>query len=1103
MMVIPLSKQDLLDIVAAASTLDERLDKEFLPDDVRENDEIVNARLEAWCQTIAKGDWEQFRRRLAWDDRREEMVRRVLGTVRMPEGAPLPAWAETLSEVLSVAASLPTDKPGTSHEEDSLPFLDAKEPFPFEEILVPFVLLARRQYTLRARDAYALLCEEAHVALQRSLLQTLTDYAAQALYLEFAIERAQAQSSLERFLTMAQEHDERIHYQKFVERMRQGGLITFFREYSVLARLLSTITDLWVEATVEFRQRLAADWSDIHQVFGGESELGQVKRIMPSLSDPHCGGRSVMALIFASGRKVVYKPKDLGTEEVYQQLLAWCNERGAPLTLRVLKVLNRSSHGWVEFVEHEPCRDRKEAEHYYRCAGMLLCLIYVLAGTDCHYENIIASGEHPVLVDIETLMHPRLRIDDEGEGAEGTRAQMLAYEQLMHSVLRSGLMPNWQVVNNGRLVYDVSGLGSISEQELRVQRPRWTHSNTDRMTLEYEPVKLQIQVNGPLLNGVPLRLEDYSEDVIEGFQQMYRFLLEQRKALLAAESPLHELADQQIRFVYRATRIYGTLARKLLAPKYLRDGIGRSMQLELLGRAVLPLEGPLRDKGERTWCWSVFEAERRAMEQGDIPFFTARASSDVLIMAPDQHIEACFEEPSFDLVVTGLKSLNDEDLERQVALIQGSLYAHIARDVAEVQGVNSSGMDAGPNRGGKISSERLVAQALAIAEQIARRAICAPDGSAAWIAPSLLVQAKRYQFQPMGYDLYSGTCGVGLFLAAVEKVTGGAGYRKLALGAMQPLRQALRDYGRRIVRDMGIGGAAGLGSVIYALTRMSQWLDEPTLLVDATQAAKLITAERIAHNKALDIIEGTSGAILGLLSLLDVSHDEAVVERAITCGQHLLQARTESRAGLRAWSTLDGKMLTGFSHGAAGIAYALLRLYAVTGDRALLAAAQEGIAYEDSVFVPEAGNWPDLRAEEQPAFMTSWCHGAPGIALGRMGGLTVLDNNDIRRDIETAIKTTQATGIQNADYLCCGNLGRADILLTAASRLSRPDLAELANTWAWQMVTRAEETGEFALHPLLPKSVYSPGFLQGTAGIGYTLLRIAHPDALPSVLLWE
>jgi type 2 lantibiotic biosynthesis protein LanM len=417
--------------------------------------------------------------------------------------------------------------------------------------------------------------------------------------------------------------------------------------------------------------------------------------------------------------------------------------------------------------------------------------------------------------------------------------------------------------------------------------------------------------------------------------------------------------------------------------------------------------------------------------------------------------------------------------------------------------LNNPGMDAVLDRGGKISSERLLAQALVITEQIAKRAIRAPDGSATWIAPHYLMQAARYQLQPMGYDLYNGTCGLGLFLAAVEKITGGADYRELALGTVQPLRQAVRDYGQRTVRDMGIGGAAGLGSVIYALTRMSQWLDEPLLLADATQAAKLITAEHIAHDKALDTLSGASGAILGLLTLLDASHDEAMLDRAITCGQHLLKARTESKLGLRAWSTFDGKMLTGFSHGAAGIAYALLRLYAVTGDGALLAAAQEGIAYEDSVFVPEASNWPDFRTEEQLAFMASWCHGAPGIGLARIAGLQVLDTTNIRKDIDAAMQITQAFGVQGVDHLCCGTLGRADILLTAASRLSRPDLAVVANTWAWQIVIRAEETDGFALHPLLPKSVYSPGFFQGTAGIGYALLRIAHPGALPCVLLWE
>ena len=50
---------------------------------------------------------------------------------------------------------------------------------------------------------------------------------------------------------------------------------------------------------------------------------------------------------------------------------------------------------------------------------------------------------------------------------------------------------------------------------------------------------------------------------------------------------------------------------------------------------------------------------------------------------------------------------------------------------------------------------------------------------------------------------------------------------------------------------------------------------------------------------------------------------------------------------------------------------------------------------------------------------------------------------------------------------------------------------------------RAERAGAFALHPLLPAGAFSPGLFQGSAGIGYALLRLARPDLVPSVLLWE
>ena len=977
-------------------------------------------------------------------------------------------------------------------------FLDAKEPLPFEEVLAPFVMLARRRCAVQAAEAYHFLCEQAHASLQRTLLQTLIEYAGQALYLEFSIEHALAQSPLERLLELAQDDDDRTRYQQFVERMRQGGLVAFFQEYTVLARLLATITDLWVEATVEFLQRLAADRSEMQQVFGGESELGQVIRIQPALSDAHRGRRQVLALTFASACKVVYKPKDLGTEEEYYRLLAWCDQRGVPLPLRVLKVLNRSSHGWVEFVEHERCNDREQVQRYYQRAGMLLCLVYALEGTDCHYENLIASGEQPVLVDLETLMNHRPRLEDEGDGA---RAQMLAHEQMAHSVLRTGLLPSWQIRNNSQVAYDVSGLGG-GEQEFTVSVPRWERINTDRMTLEYGPFKMGAKANRPMLDGTFPPLEKYAAEVIAGFQQMYRFLMDERAALLAAESPLYALARQQVRFVYRATREYFSIAHKLLHPMYLRDGADRSMQLELLGRAVVPLEGSLRDNAERSRWWSVFSAERQGMEQADIPFFTARASSRDLIVVPGREIGACFKEPSFELVVARLQALGDEDLERQVAFIQGSVCAHVARDMTHAPSGHSPKVDADRSQAGRPPTDEMLGQALAIAEQMSARAIWAADGSAAWIALHYLIQAERFQFQPMSYELYGGSCGVALFLAAVEKVTGGAGYRELALGAVQPLRQALRDYGNRTARDMGIGGAWGLGSAVYALTRMSQWLDEPALLEAARRAARLITAQHITDDNALDIIGGAAGALLGLLAFYAVCPDEVVLDRAITCGQRLLQHRTESEAGYRAWPTLDGKLLTGFSHGAAGIVYALLRLYAITRDGDVLAAAQEGIAYEDSVLVREAGNWPNMRTDEQPEFMTSWCYGAPGIALGRLGGLPMLDSEAIRRDIEMAVQTTRAAGVQEVDNLCCGNLGRADVLLVAASKLSRLDLAEVASTWAWQTVARAQENA-IVLHPLLPKGVYSPGFFQGAAGIGYELLRIAHPEMLPSVLLWE
>jgi lantibiotic modifying enzyme len=204
----------------------------------------------------------------------------------------------------------------------------------------------------------------------------------------------------------------------------------------------------------------------------------------------------------------------------------------------------------------------------------------------------------------------------------------------------------------------------------------------------------------------------------------------------------------------------------------------------------------------------------------------------------------------------------------------------------------------------------------------------------------------------------------------------------------------------------------------------------------------------------------------------------------------------------KGWKTIAQKPLTGFSHGAAGIAYALLRLYAVTKDQAYLQAAEEGIAYERSVFSTAAANWPDLR-EHQPRFMVTWCHGAPGIALARLGSLSIYQTDEIYQDIEVALQTTQKYGLQGIDHLCCGNFGRIEVLLVAAQKLARPQLLETAQKKAAWVVAQADKISAYQLFNNLPNSLYNPGHFQGTAGIGYQLLRLAYPKLLPVVLLWE
>lgn len=657
------SLPDVQGIVARAAFLSERLAEPASGARVGPIDEQrVKARLARLCEVTGRGDPDLLRRRLSWDGLDAEAVRRALGG----EGgsrAPLPPWAGTLSQVIE-AASGPAAASVAGLPLDAC--LRAEEPLPFEDLLVPCLQVGRARLLARLASSTsplspsapdrlppAPLSERAYLSLERSLLRRLALSAAPALAHEFSKTAPARQQLLAVFGGEPAGPSGTARYLAFVRRWREAGLGALFDRYPVLGRLLAASIDRWAEASAELLLRLVSDLPLLQATFdlGGTRTL-HVESIETDLSDLARGGRTVSALALSCGRKLVYKPKPAGMEAAYGRLVAWCNDEGAPLRLRAPLVLDRGAYGWAEHVSEMPCPDEGAVERFYRGAGALLCVMYVLGGVDAHAGNLVVSGEHLVLVDMETLLYPELsRVSEEEEEQRPAR----------DSVLRTGLLPFVGERPPSTNSPDMSGLGLAGAPPIR--RRRWRLVNTDDMHLGWETVPDPRSI--PVSNGAAARPQDHVEELIDGLRRTYRFLSARRTALLAPGGPLSALREQKVRFVLRNSGAYAAVLEQALSPERLRDGADFGVELERLAHAFVRYR-------ERPRTWPLLRAEIEALERLDVPCFEAAAGSDALPLGPGSRVPACFRASPHDELLRRVERLDEADLARQIEHLRAS-----------------------------------------------------------------------------------------------------------------------------------------------------------------------------------------------------------------------------------------------------------------------------------------------------------------------------------------------------------------------------------------------------------------------------------------------
>ena len=260
--------------------------------------------------------------------------------------------------------------------------------------------------------------------------------------------------------------------------------------------------------------------------------------------------------------------------------------------------------------------------------------------------------------------------------------------------------------------------------------------------------------------------------------------------------------------------------------------------------------------------------------------------------------------------------------------------------------------------------------------------------------------------------LYAGTSGIALFLSRMAAATGEPIFQMVEEGA---IRQACE-----VVHSASAGFYSGSLGIHYAATEMGREVDEESVIRSAAPISKR------------DVMSGSAGAIVLLLILHRRSRSAKLLEAAVQHGDLLLADAAKDESGW-SWQTIAAtRNLTGLSHGAAGIGWALAELYAVTREDRFRAAAMEAFRYEKSCGNTAERNWPDFR-EAETEYPVAWCHGAAGIGCSRLRAGQILGENELLAEGMTALTKVRESMGSLRDYsLCHGEFGNADLLIHAS-----------------------------------------------------------------------
>lgn len=789
------------------------------------------------------------------------------------------------------------------------------------------------------------------------------------------------------------------------------------------------------------------------ELFGGEP-IHSILHIYGYAGDLHNGGRCTL-MIETNRGKLLYKPHDCRGDMIFRGIV----ERFLPDTAIIPKCAAfGGEYGFCEFISASQTNTRDGAAMYYERFGRLSALFHAFGSCDFHYENILAVGEYPAPVDLETILTPKLKngynMSLFGEPPEDIECFQADYND---SFYMSGILPIFS----------------------------YNHESSPLFSKEGRNKAMPV-----LADGEKLTAELYLSEYLRGFQSAYRGIMKIRGELKEA---LDRFTDVQIRRLTRSTNDYAKFLRRSVMPDKLVSREAQDTVIEILLKSA-------ESMGIDNYV-AIADAEAAALRRGDIPYFYVLGGGRDLMSDGKRAAPEFFAKSPVDHAKSKLDKMSEAELAFELDIMRQSFESRQEK-VPERQ-FSGAEMEQIASAGEIHSADDALNEARAIFRILADHAVTAPCGERNWLD----LNNKGY-IDPCRPELMEGSLGIGVFMAAYYAVTDDEGEKQQALGFVRDVFKAAAYYADSLKRARRISlkktnlGLSGIGGVLTALALIYRYTGASACVGFADGIIRDLGKLDLNEISGSDMISGLAGAITPLCGFSE--YDEGAKKYAGMFADGLLKLKTLEYDGLKLWDTLGRKRpISGAGHGMAGIGAALCRAGELLGKPQYFEATADAFAYEHRSYSEKLGTWPDLRVLPAESAMHGYCSGAPGIGLMLLSVRAQKDRccAEYECDLDRAINAVLRHPLLFRDHLCCGNSAAVDFLTELYAVTGEKRYREAARGLLSKMTRRKNMTGGFSFMPPDRRALMRVNLFYGISGVGYAFLRFARPDVIQSVFV--